>query len=62
MFSNFSVRSSKILKHIGLNFLYKGGSILISFFFIPLSIRYLGSEGYGIWLTLFSFIAWFNFF
>ncbi|WP_367773603.1 MATE family efflux transporter [Flavobacterium sp. WC2421] len=29
---------------------------------IPLTINYLDTENYGIWLTLSSFIAWFSFF
>lgn len=29
---------------------------------VPLSIEYLGNEKYGLWLTIFSFIGWFNFF
>lgn len=61
MFSKYHLRTVNIIKHIGLNFLFKGGSIVISLLFIPLSIRFLGEDKYGIWLTLFSFIAWFNF-
>jgi O-antigen/teichoic acid export membrane protein len=41
---------------------YKGGSILASFLLVPLTINYLDTENYGIWLTLSSFIAWFSFF
>jgi O-antigen/teichoic acid export membrane protein len=45
-----------------LSFLYKGGSILASFLLVPLTIDYLDTENYGIWLTLSSFISWFSFF
>jgi O-antigen/teichoic acid export membrane protein len=41
---------------------YKGGSILASFLLVPLTINYIDTENYGIWLTLSSFIAWFSFF
>lgn len=55
-------RTRNIVKHIGLSSLYKIGSIVIGFLLVPLSIKYLGSEQYGLWLTLFGFISWFNFF
>ena len=42
--------------------LFKGGSILSSFLLVPLTIDYLDTENYGVWLTLSSFIAWFSFF
>ncbi|AZQ61550.1 hypothetical protein EI427_04690 [Flammeovirga pectinis] len=54
--------SKKIIEQIGINVIVKGFSIILSFFFIPLSISYLGSENYGIWLTLFSFLSFFTFF
>ena len=57
-----SDRTKNIAKHVLLSFLYKGGSILASFLLVPLTINYLDTENYGIWLTLSSFIAWFSFF
>ncbi|SEA26071.1 Membrane protein involved in the export of O-antigen and teichoic acid [Flavobacterium gillisiae] len=57
-----SDRTKNITKHILLSALYKGGSILCSFLLVPLTISYLDTENYGIWLTLSSFIAWFSFF
>ena len=53
-------RSMLLFKHIGLSSLYKAGTILISLILVPLSINYLGSSQYGLWLTLFSFLGWFN--
>ncbi len=53
--------SLKLFKHIGLSALYKSGSIIIGILLVPLSISYLGNENYGLWLTIFSFIGWFNF-
>lgn len=35
---------------------------MASFLLVPLTINYLDTENYGIWLTLSSFIAWFSFF
>jgi len=62
MLKNYSERTRTILNQIGLNFLYKGGSVLITLLFVSLSINYLGTEKYGMWLTLFSVSAFFNFF
>ena len=55
-------RTLKVKKNIFLMLLYKGGSILISFLLVPLTINYVDSECYGIWLTLSSMIAWMSFF
>lgn len=57
-----SDRTKNITKHIIFSFIYKGGSILTGFLLIPITISYLNTEKYGIWLTLSSFIAWFSFF
>lgn len=57
-----SDRTKNITKHVLLSFVYKGGSIIASFLLVPLTIDYLDTENYGIWLTLSSFIAWFSFF
>ena len=57
-----SYRTKNISLHVLLSILYKGGSILIGFLMIPLTIRFLDNENYGVWLTLSSFISWFTFF
>lgn len=57
-----SSRTKNIKNHVILSFIYKGGSILANFLLVPLTIDYLDTENYGIWLTLTSFIAWFSFF
>ncbi|MES2806231.1 MAG: lipopolysaccharide biosynthesis protein [Bacteroidota bacterium] len=57
-----SDRTKNITKHVVVSFLYKGGSILSSFLLVPLTINFLDTENYGIWLTLSSFIGWFSFF
>ena len=36
--------------------------MLISLLLVPLTIDYLNPTQYGIWITLMSVIAWFNFF
>lgn len=55
-------RSKNILKHIGWSFFYKIVTIAISFVLIPITINYLDTDNYGVWLTLSSFISWFSFF
>ena len=59
---NYSSRTKTIINQVILNFLYKGGSILINLLFVPISIRFLGANQYGVWLTLYSFLVFFNFF
>ena len=57
-----SKRTLNIIKHIIVSFFFKVGAILANFMLVPLTISYLGTENYGVWLTLSSFIAWFSFF
>lgn len=57
-----SNRTVNIAKHISWSFLFKIGSIIANFILVPLTINYLDSENYGVWLTLSSFISWFSFF
>ncbi len=57
-----SDRTKNIAKHIGWSMFYKIGSIIANFLLVPLTINYLDTENYGIWLTLSSFIGWFSFF
>lgn len=57
-----SDRTKNIAKHIGWSMFFKIGSIIANFLLVPLTINYLDTENYGIWLTLSSFIGWFSFF
>ena len=57
-----SKRTKNIVKHISWSFFYKAGSIIASFLLVPLTINYLDTDNYGVWLTLSSFIGWFSFF
>lgn len=47
-------------KNILASFAIKGISVLTSFLLVPITIKYLNAENYGIWLTLFSIISWFG--
>lgn len=55
-------RSSNIIKNIFGSFAVKGVSIVINLALIPLTIHYLSSVKYGVWLTLSSMLQWINFF
>ena len=57
-----SQRTKNISKHILLSVFYKGGSIIASFLLVPLTINFLDTTNYGIWLVISSFISWFTFF
>ncbi|MDN5205414.1 polysaccharide biosynthesis protein [Fulvivirgaceae bacterium BMA10] len=62
-FTKGNQRSLKAKKNIVASLLIRGVSILVGFYLVPLSLGYLGSEElYGVWLTLSSLFAWFNFF
>lgn len=60
--SKTSNRSRKIAGNIVVSFFAKGVSILCSLLVVPLTIKYLNSTLYGIWLTISGIIAWIGFF
>lgn len=51
-------RTVSVKKNIIGSFLNKGISIVISFMLVPLTIGYVSSELYGVWLTLSSILTW----
>jgi O-antigen/teichoic acid export membrane protein len=61
-FSKGHERSIKAKKNILASFLIKVLSIGISLLLVPLTINYVNSSRYGIWLTLSSIVAWLSFF
>lgn len=61
-FSEKSTRTRIVLKNIIGSLCIKGISILISFMLVPMTLGYVSSELYGIWLTLSSIMMWLNFF
>jgi O-antigen/teichoic acid export membrane protein len=62
LLTNGHPRSVKAKKNILFTFGLKGISILINLAYVPLLIDYLGTEEYGVWLTVSSVVAWFGFF
>ncbi|TMM58207.1 polysaccharide biosynthesis protein [Maribacter algarum] len=57
-----SDRTKNISKHVLLSAIYKGGSIVANFMLVPLTLKFLSTEDYGVWMILSSFVAWFSFF
>lgn len=55
-------RSLRAKKNILESILIKSFSIAISLIIIPLTINYINTSRYGIWITLSSIVAWFSFF
>ncbi len=49
-------------KNVAALIIIKGVGILISLILVPLTINYINSSTYGIWLTISSIIAWLSFF
>lgn len=55
-------RSSLAKKNIIVSFFAKIVSIVISLLIVPITINYINTEQYGIWLTLSSIVAWISYF
>lgn len=57
-----NARSIAVKKNILGSLFVKGCSIIISLLIVPLTLGYVSSDLYGIWLTLSSIVVWLNFF
>ena len=55
-------RTVKVKKNIVLLTIYKGLSIVISLLLVPMTLNYVDSGTYGVWLTLSSIVGWISFF
>lgn len=55
-----SARTQVVKKNIAGSFLIKGLSIATSLILVPYTINLLDQEKYGIWMTIFSIVSWFN--
>jgi O-antigen/teichoic acid export membrane protein len=53
-------RTSNINKSVLYLLLIKAASILVSFILVPLTIHYINPQQYGVWLTIYSLVAWIN--
>ena len=61
-FNQGSERTVKAKKNILLMLLIKGGNILIGVLLVPITLGYVDTDCYGIWLTLSSMVLWISFF
>ncbi|MEJ1242491.1 oligosaccharide flippase family protein [Chryseolinea sp. T2] len=59
--NNGSERSRKAKKNIIASVVVKGAQVLINLLLVPLTINYVNTERYGVWLTLSSLVMWINF-
>lgn len=57
-----SERSKSVITNVINSFFLKGLSIVISLIQVPLTIKSLNSEQYGVWMTLFSITTFFTMF
>lgn len=61
MNSSTSDRSKTVRKNTFFVFILKGVNLLCLYIMVPLQIDYLNTYNYGIWLTIFSMLNWFQF-
>lgn len=60
--TNGHERSVRAKKNIVSSVIIKGMSMAISFVSLPITLNYVDTSTYGVWLTLSSVVAWFSFF
>ena len=51
-------RSQKANINTIVSLFFRGGSILLSFILVPLTINYINADAYGVWITLTSIVGW----
>lgn len=56
------IKNDPLKRSVFLSTLCKPIGMIISFFYTPLLLSYLGDESYGIWSTILSVINWINYF
>ena len=61
-FKKGNERTILIKKNILISFFLKGGSVVITFLLVPITINYINPVQYGIWLTISSMVYWINVF
>ena len=62
LYKSNNYRSQLIKRNVIAGFGIKGASIVATLLLVPLTINYISSELYGIWLTLSSIVQWISFF
>ncbi|MGO0307340.1 lipopolysaccharide biosynthesis protein [Endozoicomonas acroporae] len=59
---NHSLFRNEYVKQLAGSLIFKMLMVLASFLLMPLMLKYLGDERYGIWLTMYSVVSWALFF
>lgn len=54
-------RTSNLKNQIGLSFIFKLLAIGFNFLLVPVTLKYLGKEQYGIWMTILTILSWISF-
>lgn len=62
LFNSSNSRTQIVRRNVLFSAGIKGISIIVSLLLVPLTINFVSSELYGIWLTLSSVISWLSFF
>ena len=57
-----NARSKKYKKNIVFLIVSQTLGVLVSLMLVPITLNYLGTKEYGVWITLTTLIAWFSFF
>lgn len=57
-YQNHDERVNTLRRNIIQIFFYRAINVIVSFLIVPITINYLNSYEYGIWLTLSSFMVW----
>lgn len=57
-----NIKDDSLKRSMLLSTLCKPVGMIISFFYTPLLLNYLGNESYGIWSTILSVVNWINYF
>lgn len=52
------IKSSNLLMNIASNFVFKGLGIALSFVSVPIMLKYLDKENYGLWILILSITSW----
>jgi len=60
--NNPDARTRKMNRNVVYSMLVKGAGILLSLVLVPLTLHYLDSYEYGVWVTLLSIVMWINYF
>ena len=53
-----SDRTKKANLNTIISLFFRGGSIILSFILVPLTINYIKPDAYGLWITLTSLVGW----